>query len=103
MSYEDSKLIDDIFDDSEETEVDKIYYEEEKKIRKYFDTQLLSELLYINTKYPNSGYYCEKKEYLYDTIFDTVVYTDEELTEIRNNAIQLLKIKYNINADDYYI
>lgn len=84
-----------------ENKEDKIYYEEEKNIRKYFDTQLLSELLFINSKHPTSEYHTNNIEHIYNTLFDSIVYTYDELKEIRQNALALLKIKYNISIDGF--
>lgn len=82
-------------------EVDKLYLEEEKQIRKSYETQLLSELLYLNYKFPQSMYYDNSINSIYNSINDTVIYTDEELKKIKNDAVLLAKEKYNLNIENF--
>ena len=71
------------------TEDDIAYDKEATGIRKYYDTLLLTELLYINHKYP----------YIFNTLFDTLAYTNDELNQMIKDAINIVKIKYDMDID----
>ena len=80
------------------TEDDIAYDKEATGIRKYYDTLLLTELLYINHKYPDSVY-SDKDLYIFNTLFDTLAYTNDELNQMIKDAINIVKIKYDMDID----
>ena len=74
------------------TEDDIAYDKEATGIRKYYDT------LYINHKYPDSVY-SDKDLYIFNTLFDTLAYTNDELNQMIKDAINIVKIKYDMDID----
>lgn len=72
------------------------YEKEERDIIKKCETEMLSELLYLNYKYKNSEYYETNGTYLYNSMQDQIIYTDKEAEELKGNAIKLFENKYKI-------
>ncbi len=76
--------------------IDKLYLEEDKKIRILHESYLLADLLFLNYKYPNSHYYGNSIDSIYNSIHDKIVLNKKDEEKIINDALILLKIKYNI-------
>lgn len=81
--------------------IDDMFKNEEKKIRKLFDTKLLSELLLLNYQYSNNEYLGITAEDVYNSLSKKNKYTTKEKEQIVKNAIQLLNIEHGINVINY--
>ena len=81
--------------------IDDMFKREEKKIRKLYDTKLLSELLLLNYQYSNSEYLGTTAEDVYNSLTKKIKYTKKEKEQIVKNAIQLLNIEHGINVINY--
>lgn len=81
--------------------IDKLYLEEDKKIRILHESYLLADLLFLNYKYPNSYYYDNSIDSIYNSIHDQIVLNKKEQSKVIEDALILLKIKYNISIDDF--
>lgn len=55
--------------------IDDMFKNEEKKIRKLFDTKLLSELLLLNYQYSNNEYLGTTAEDVYNSLSKKIKYT----------------------------
>ena len=81
------------------TPMDKSYFIKMHNERKYFDTCLLTELL-IQTYYYSGNKYndmdCDK---LFNVMKKPEPYSKIEIDLIKQNAIKLLAIKYNVKVD----
>ena len=78
-----------------------LFKNEEKKLRKLFDTKLLSELLLLNYQYSNNEYLGTTAEDVYNSLSKKIKYTKKEKEQIVKNAIQLLNIEHGINVINY--
>ena len=58
--------------------IDDMFKKEEKKIRKLFDTKLLSELLLLNYQYSNNEYLGTTAEDVYNSLAKKFKYTKKE-------------------------
>lgn len=76
--------------------IDDMFKKEEKKIRKLFDTKLLSELLLLNYQYSNNEYLGTTAEDVYNSLAKKFKYTKKEKEQIIKNAI-LLCSSENLN------
>lgn len=75
---------------------------EEKEIRKKYESKLLAELLYLNYRYKdNKDCYTSSGDFIYKTLNDQLEYNDDEELEIKNNAMKLIKNKYNIKIRNF--
>lgn len=81
--------------------IDKLYLEEDKKIRILHESYLLADLLFLNYKYPNSYCYDNSIDSIYNSIHDQIVLNKKEQSKVIEDALILLKIKYNISIDDF--
>ena len=81
--------------------IDDMFKKEEKKIRKLFDTKLLSELLLLNYQYSNNEYLGTTAEDVYNSLAKKFKYTKKEKEQIIKNAILLLNIEHGINVINY--
>lgn len=81
--------------------IDDMFKREEKKIRKLYDTKLLSELLLLNYQYSNSEYLGTTAEDVYNSLCKKNKYTKKEKEQLIKNAIQLLNIEHGINVINY--
>ena len=71
-------------------------FEEERKIIKDHDIKLLSELLYFN--YVNRDKI--NIDYIYNGMKDNIIYSVKEEKEIKEDAIKIVKDKYNVDIKD---
>lgn len=76
--------------------IDDMFKKEEKKIRKLFDTKLLSELLLLNYQYSNNEYLGTTAEDVYNSLAKKFKYTKKEKEQIIKNAILLLNIELDL-------
>ena len=67
--------------------IDELFSRDEKRTKKLYDTELLAKLLLLNFEFSNNKY------------LDTTA--KSEIQEIKNNAIRLLKIKYNVDVIEF--
>ena len=81
--------------------LDDIFARDEKRTRKLYDTELLTELLLLNYEFSNYKYLGVTGTNIFNNLHKKIKYSNEELEEIKNNAIALLKIKYNIKVKNF--
>ena len=62
--------------------IDDMFKKEEKKLRKLFDTKLLSELLLLNYQYSNNEYLGTTAEDVYNSLSKKIKYTKKEKEHI---------------------
>lgn len=74
--------------------LDDLYLKEERELKIYYSTLLLSELLKINFEYSNKEYNNICGDDVFKITTSEVKYTNEEKNMIIENALTLLKIKY---------
>ena len=75
--------------------IDKMYIREKHFNLKYYDTLKLAMLLHLEYLY---SYKRSSEEVMQYLRFKKSDYTSDELKELLNNAILILKIKYNIEV-----
>ena len=75
--------------------IDKMYIREKHFNLKYYDTLKLSMLLHLEYLY---SYKRSSEEVMQYLRFKKSDYTSDELKELLNNAILILKIKHNIEV-----
>lgn len=76
--------------------MDKLFLRDEKRIKKLYDTELLAHLLLLN--YQFSNYKLSASE-IFKSLHK-IRYSKKDLEQIKNNAIALLDIKYNIRVNN---
>lgn len=82
--------------------IDELFISDERKIRKLYETKLLSELLYLNYEFDNKKYHSEVTgNTIYTSLHDSINFTNKEQQEIVNNAILLLKVNHNVKLLDF--
>lgn len=79
--------------------LDKLFLKNEHEIKKYYDTELLANLLLLNYEFSNNKYLGITSDDIFRNIHKTI-YSKSEIKEIKDNAVILLKIKYNIKVND---
>lgn len=80
---------------------DEYYLKDEKRIIKYHHKLLLADLLYLNYAFSNNEYDGITGEDVLKYVIKGTRYTDLEKLEIMDDAMMILKIKYNkIILDD---
>ena len=85
--------------------IDDMFKNEEKKIRKLFDTKLLSELLLLNYQYSNNEYLGTTAEDVYNSLSKKIKYNKKEslittLSNISKNTKILFTISLRIVVHD---
>ncbi len=79
---------------------DKTFLKQEKRIKKYYDTLLLTELIYLNYSYSNKECHGTTIENIYNNLHK-VKYSKKDIVDIINNALYLVKLKYNFDANSF--
>ena len=79
--------------------MDKLFLRDEKRIKKLYDTELLAHLLLLNYQFLNNKYHNISASEIFKNLH-RVKYSKEYLEQIKNNAIVLLDIKYNIRVNN---
>lgn len=80
--------------------IDELFLRDEKKIKKLYDTELLARLLLLNYEFSNNKYHNVNASDILNNLHK-VKYSKKDLVQIKNNAIALLKIKYNIGVKNF--
>ncbi len=80
--------------------IDDLFLRDEKRIKKLYDTELLAHLLLLNYQFSNSKYHNISASDIFNNLHK-VKYTKEDLEQIKNDAIALLEIKYNIRIKNF--
>lgn len=80
--------------------IDELFSRDEKRIKKLYDTELLAKLLLLNFEFSNNKYYNITASDIINNLHK-VKYSKNDLEQIKNNAIALLKIKYNIEVKNF--
>lgn len=80
--------------------IDELFLRDEKRIKKLYDTELLARLLLLNYEFLNNKYHNITASNILNDLHK-VKYSKNELEQIKNNAIALLKIKYNIEVKNF--
>lgn len=80
--------------------INELFLKDEKRIKRLYKTALLAELLYFNYEYSSNKHDGITESDIFNSI-KTDDFSNKELEKIKNDAISLLKIKYNINVVDY--
>ena len=80
--------------------INELFLKDEKRIKRLYKTALLAELLYFNYEYSSNKHDGITESDIFNSI-KTDDFSNKELEKIKNDAIRLLKIKYNINVVDY--
>ena len=81
-------------------EIDKSYYLAMKNKKKYMDTMLLMEMLYETYCYSGDEYNNMNCDKLLRKMIKIKSYTKREIDLIKQNAIRLLKIKYEVSINN---
>lgn len=82
--------------------IDDLFRSDERKIRKLYESKLLSELLYLNYEFDNKKYHNEVTgKTIYASLHDSFNFTEEEKQEIVNDAILLLKVNHKVKLLDF--
>lgn len=81
--------------------LDEMFLKEEKFIKKLSYTNLLADLLFLNYEYSNKKYHNVTGSQIYNSMQDQIRFSETEKKEIINDAISLIKIKYNVNVKDF--
>lgn len=79
--------------------MDKLFLRDEKRIKKLYDTELLAHLLLLNYQFSNNKYHNISASEIFKNLH-RVKYSKKDLEQIKNNAIALLDIKYNIRVNN---
>ena len=79
--------------------MDKLFLRDEKRIKKLYDTELLAHLLLLNYQFLNNKYHYISASEIFKNLH-RVKYSKKDLEQIKNNAIVLLDIKYNIRVNN---
>lgn len=79
--------------------MDKLFLRDEKRIKKLYDTELLAHLLLLNCQFLNNKYHNISASEIFKNLH-RVKYSKKDLEQIKNNAIVLLDIKYNIRVNN---
>ena len=79
--------------------MDKLFLRDEKRIKKLYDTELLAHLLLLNYQFLNNKYHNISVSEIFKNLH-RVKYSKKDLEQIKNNAIVLLDIKYNIRVNN---
>ena len=79
--------------------IDELFLRDEKRIKKLYDTELLANLLLLNYQFSNNKYHNATASDVL-TNLHKVKYSKKDLEQIKNNAIALLEIKYNIKVNE---
>ena len=80
--------------------IDELFSRDEKIIKKLYDTELLARLLLLNYEFSNNKYHNVNASDILNNLHK-VKYSKKDLEQIKNNAIALLKIKYNTEVKDF--
>ena len=80
--------------------IDELFSRDEKRIKKFYDTELLANLLLLNYEFSNNKYHNVNASDIINNLHK-VKYSKNDLEQIKNNAIALLKIKYNIKVKNF--
>lgn len=80
--------------------IDELFSRDEKRIKKLYDTELLANLLLLNYQFSNNKYHNVNASDILNNLHK-IKYSKNDLEQIKNNAIALLDIKYNIKVKDY--
>ena len=81
-------------------EIDKSYYLAMKNKKKYMDTMLLMEMLYETYCYSGDEYNNMNCDKLLRKMIKINSYNKREIDLIKQNAIRLLKIKYEVSINN---
>lgn len=79
--------------------MDKLFLRDEKRIKKLYDIELLAHLLLLNYQFLNNKYHNISVSEIFKNLH-RVKYSKKDLEQIKNNAIVLLDIKYNIRVNN---
>ena len=79
--------------------MDKLFLRDEKIIKKLYDTELLAHLLLLNYQFSNYKYHNISASEIFKNLHK-IKYSKKDLEQIKNNAIALLDIKYNIRVNN---
>lgn len=80
--------------------IDELFSRDEKRIKKLYDTELFANLLLLNYQFSNSKYHNVNATDILNNLHK-VKYSKKDLEQIKNNAIALLEIKYNIKVKNF--
>ena len=80
------------------TGIDKSYFLSMNKKKRYMDSMLLMELLYQTYCYSGNEYDNMSCDKLLKKMIKIKSYTMRDLNLIKQHAVRLLKIKYNVNV-----
>ena len=77
------------------------YCNKERQTILYYNTLLLSELLYLNYEFSNNKYNSISGTDVFNLLNRKIQLTKQEKNDIINNAIFLIKLKYNRKLKNY--
>lgn len=82
--------------------IDDIYEIKERKLKMYYDSLLLAEIILLNSKM-NMKRYDDgvSVSTIYETLQDTVPYTLKEKSKIISTALNIIEEKYCLEIVDY--
>ena len=80
--------------------IDEVFLRDEKRTKKLYDTELLAKLLLLHFEFSHNKHLGSTDTDVFNNMHD-VKYSKSEIQEIKNNAIRLLKIKYNVEVNDF--
>jgi len=81
--------------------IDKLYLRDEKRIIKFFATQMLSELIELNIECCNNEYHNTTGEDVYNIMINSLNFSAKEKQDIIQSAIYLVNLRYNKSVVDF--
>ncbi|MDO5556958.1 MAG: hypothetical protein Q4G05_01755 [Clostridia bacterium] len=82
-------------------EIDKSYLKKEKRLKKYYASKLLCELIELNFEYSNKEYNNINGDSIYMILEKSMKFQEKEKQEVIKTATILANLKYKINIIDY--
>lgn len=76
------------------------YLKYDKKLKKYYDTLLLDELIFLNYAYSNNEYGKVTVKNIFDNLH-SLEYSKKDINDIIDNALYLVKLKYNFDVNSF--
>lgn len=81
--------------------IDKMYFQKEKILIKYYASKLLCELIELNYEFSNKEYNGANGESIYKILEKSMKFKDKDKNDVIKTAIDLANLKYRINVVDF--
>ena len=81
--------------------IDKLYFQKEKTLIKYYASKLLCELIELNYEFSNKEYNGATGESIYKILERSMKFKDKDKKEVIKTAIELVNLKYKVKVVDF--